>query len=1043
MMKAEWPRGSEWRKWDLHIHAPGTKLNDQFKDSGSDVWDQYCRILNESDVYAFGITDYFSADCYFKTIEEFSKRYPDSEKIFFPNIELRLSEAVNRKAEEVHIHLIFNPSAENYEENIKSFLASLKIDRTEIRGNRNLKAVDLPKKHSYEAATTTRQFIDEALNETYDQEGTFLDFLLIITAANNDGIRAQQGKKRKLARTDEIDKFSNGFFGSGINVDHFLNRDRSEDDKEFPSKPVLSGCDAHSITALEEYLGQTFVRPDSSVYYPTWIKADLTYEGLKQIVFEPRGRVFIGERPEIERRVSENLTKYIDRLQITWSDEYRGDHGVWFRNEDIPLGKELVAIIGNKGNGKSAIIDIMGLLGNSYNQIYNNNRGNSDELFSFLNSKRFLKGGLAHNFKGTLIWHSKEVDCKLLDEQVARNSPKRVEYLPQKYLERICADTDDGEFRKTLDEVIFRYVDESNRYSLDSLRDLIEYRTEIARADIENNKLELHRLNGEVISIEGKLVPNYKREIEGKIHLKEKELEAHLTTCPPEKLESQDVDSGINQLYINQIEDIGKDIAECDEVITFRRKNQVTIRKNIENLNQAKGYIAQEADRLAELKLHYQDFMESFGLSFDSIVRLDINYEEIDRIILEKERKLEEMDEMLATKEEINDQFGGLNDAKNIIRAAQSVSVICKKEKLEEKRIKLVENQNKPEREHQTYLAEHSKWEKGRKKILGDEQNPAAASLNGLKRELGMIETNYPKNLEEKRRNQISLGGKIFQRKKDLMKLYHQIKKPIDKEIDKCQDSLVNYEISVEVGLRLNPNFIEKFLGFIHQGRKGSFQGIDEGRVMLASIINTVDGWEQWEEVAGAINGIIDALHNDQYESDNSKRDVFEQMKNGEEQLVDLYDYLFSFDYLNPEFELKVDKKDLGKLSPGERGGLLLAFYLMLDKQDIPLIIDQPEDNLDNKSVYEILVTFIKMAKKRRQIILVTHNPNLAVVADAEQIIHVKIDKSKGKPDFEFYSGSIENPIINKALLDILEGTRPAFDNRRLKYRIPSGRAKS
>ncbi len=73
----------------------------------------------------------------------------------------------------------------------------------------------------------------------------------------------------------------------------------------------------------------------------------------------------------------------------------------------------------------------------------------------------------------------------------------------------------------------------------------------------------------------------------------------------------------------------------------------------------------------------------------------------------------------------------------------------------------------------------------------------------------------------------------------------------------------------------------------------------------------------------------------------------------------------------------------------------------MLDRRDIPLVIDQPEDNLDNKSVYEILVKSLKKAKKRRQIIIVTHNPNLAVVADAEQIIHVSIDKKKDN-DFDF-----------------------------------------
>jgi len=105
----------------------------------------------------------------------------------------------------------------------------------------------------------------------------------------------------------------------------------------------------------------------------------------------------------------------------------------------------------------------------------------------------------------------------------------------------------------------------------------------------------------------------------------------------------------------------------------------------------------------------------------------------------------------------------------------------------------------------------------------------------------------------------------------------------------------------------------------------------------------------------------------------------------------------------------------------------------LLDREDIPLIIDQPEENLDNESVYRILRHFIRHVKKERQVIIVTHNPNLAIVGDAEQIIFVKIDKTN-KNTFSFESGSIENPIINKHASDILEGTLKAFDVRRLKY---------
>ena len=148
--------------------------------------------------------------------------------------------------------------------------------------------------------------------------------------------------------------------------------------------------------------------------------------------------------------------------------------------------------------------------------------------------------------------------------------------------------------------------------------------------------------------------------------------------------------------------------------------------------------------------------------------------------------------------------------------------------------------------------------------------------------------------------------------------------------------------------------------------------------------------------------------------------------------LKNLYDFLWSFEYLKPEYSLKLDGKDLGHLSPGERGTLLLMFYLV-DKSDKPIIVDQPEENLDSQTVYELLRPIIKDVKKRRQIIMVTHSPNIAVVCDAEQIIHAHIDRAQGNR-VVYASGAIEAPEINRHLVNVLEGTRPAFDNRETKY---------
>lgn len=144
------------------------------------------------------------------------------------------------------------------------------------------------------------------------------------------------------------------------------------------------------------------------------------------------------------------------------------------------------------------------------------------------------------------------------------------------------------------------------------------------------------------------------------------------------------------------------------------------------------------------------------------------------------------------------------------------------------------------------------------------------------------------------------------------------------------------------------------------------------------------------------------------------------------------YDFIFGLEYIGVDFKLKVGSRELSELSPGERGIVLLIFYLALSKEKTPIIVDQPEDNLDNQSVFSNLVPCINAAKEKRQVIIVTHNPNIAVACDAEQIIYCEMDKDKYSIDY--CSGSIENPKIRKHVVDVLEGTLPAFELRQRKY---------
>lgn len=106
-------RGSEWRKWDLHIHTPGTAKNDNFK--GDDIWEKYIKSLEESDIEVFGITDYFSMKNYLK-VKSYQEQGRLKDKLILPNIELRI-QPVTGKGIPINIHAIFDPTLQKKKSN--------------------------------------------------------------------------------------------------------------------------------------------------------------------------------------------------------------------------------------------------------------------------------------------------------------------------------------------------------------------------------------------------------------------------------------------------------------------------------------------------------------------------------------------------------------------------------------------------------------------------------------------------------------------------------------------------------------------------------------------------------------------------------------------------------------------------------------------------------------------------------------------------------------------------------------------------------------
>ena len=162
-------------------------------------------------------------------------------------------------------------------------------------------------------------------------------------------------------------------------------------------------------------------------------------------------------------------------------------------------------------------------------------------------------------------------------------------------------------------------------------------------------------------------------------------------------------------------------------------------------------------------------------------------------------------------------------------------------------------------------------------------------------------------------------------------------------------------------------------------------------------------------------------------------------------------------DWYNIKYKVVMDNDNIDVMSPGKKALVLLKLLIDLAESKCPILIDQPEDDLDNRSVFDELIPFIRRKKKERQIIVVTHNANVVLGADAEEIIIANQTGSKSENKekrFEYRSGAIENdnPVfdtdgnvevgilnskgIQQHICDILEGGEIAVEKRKNKYRI-------
>ncbi|SFJ91018.1 hypothetical protein SAMN05421835_110170 [Amycolatopsis sacchari] len=923
------PRGSEWRKWDLHLHPPGTKLNNQYGNADDPaVWERFCRTLEQSDVDAFGITDYFSFDGYFRLRNEYQRLYPYSEKVFFPNVELRLVEAVNGAGEEVNLHLIFRPDIS--EEVAQKFLSRLRTQCYDP-GQIQLTCADL--KHSdFGRATVLKEDIAEAVKETFGRKVDILENVLVVTSCKGDGLRPTRGARRKENLSDEIDKFSHAFFGNQRNVSYFLNIDRLEGDEQVAQKPVFGGCDAHHFTDLDTGLGK-HVREGNTNYETTWIKADLTFEGLQQTYFEPQNRVKLqAVRPD--RR---EPYQYISRVSFTGTEDFPSE---------VVLNQNLVSIIGARSSGKSSLLAYIAHAVDPENAI----------------EQQVATGLVRREDAGPaagMTWDSvKNIVCKVEWGDPAAETG-RVIYIPQNSLyaiserpEEITSKIQPALFRRdTRFAAIYRQVEADiqacNKTIRSSVNRWFELTSEVSAAVSKLREL------GDKKGVES----TYNAILEQIATLRDA---SHLT-------------AGETETYQRIVSEIGE-----KESRAKRLAEESDLVAPYVSMTEGGGYVGSE---LVQVRIDTTPSSSALPSDLESeIVKL---VEEARSTLTENlRRKIGEY------RRELEIESSEIGAATRSLRL-DNEALIAKYRALSELDA-LVQSSRKQE----TTLA-------------------AIATQEGV-----------VKRLQEQQLAEVDkIKSQISDRGKHISELFENFGHANNK-LDDGITIGIEIEFSEETKRTLSQGFNMRDHG-PYLDKATQTARIEEAQDAPSEFLLSMFVGTQRIRAAWTPDGL-------------------------------------SADVLcaTPEirFFAVLDGDRIGgfqrsSMTPGKQALFAPTLILEESPEAWPLLIDQPEDDLDSRSVYDNIVPYLVKRKSERQILMVSHNANLVVGADSEQVIianrHDDDRKNLNGRMFDYLSGSLEHSEekrdvdhvlsscgIREHACEVLDGGPEAFRKRSSKYKV-------
>ncbi len=915
MNKHRYPCGSEWRKWDLHAHTP---LDPEWiacpplqSDAQKRLFaEQYVEAAVAAQLAVVAITDHnFCNNRDELLIPYIQKAALPHDLTILPGFEVTVSDCGG-----THLLVIFSE---------ESSLAT--IDEVVCQ----LFPPGTSRFQGHDVLPSNRGI--EELNEILAQ--STLDYLILFAHADRDNgvlwhrgsaLRSQLWKQPfvRIAQLSKPPSECTGFIASVINGtnSHYV-RD-------------ITYVTASDCRSLESAVGNSERCPLGGRY--TWIKADPTFEGLRQIVFEPDSRTSFQEhKPEQKPAfLTINEVRFIDPSGK-------------FQPDSIRLNPNLTTIIGGKSNGKSLLLSCIAQAIDSRH---------AQAAVGIARTNLYNLDGL--DFEVT--WSTGDIDR--LSEHPAQH---HVTFLPQMYIHRLVEE----ENRPSLSDSLLKFLRQNELFE-------VSYQGLIVERDAT-----MRQLATEVSSFFSHLSSWY--DIAAKIQ---------------ELGDRGAIES-----------EIGK-IAERTEALRKASGFNEQETKDYERLQQALSDSSERLKVAQRIEACMKDISTNVpGIILDSIGKLDeVVSEAIATHDLDEAEQKLVLPVVTKLKQEIKTAHTSF--AKKTATDAVELSKTTKKAASD---VESAKSALKPFWDKIANQKELKELQELTKKLT-----LALKAIRLKEKEKTQIEQKYWASLEAIKK----LVAARYEIQERLICLFNDAAYT---QID--PDTIISVDLTFEKE-RFNSDFIGLFDLRYPLTRLGNH------------FRNNTVSWSPEKHVA-IITDMLDKLVAP--EESELKLRSGQTRRNAVEMLLR--------DYLSHSFTVKQSGEDIFEMSPGKQGLILLEIFLHLSNSQYPILIDQPEDNLDNRTIYSHLVNYIRTRKLKRQIIMVTHNPNLVLGTDAEQIVVANQDgQGQGKNAkyrFEYVSGAIECSFtdaeaacildsqgIRQHVCHVLEGGEEAFRKREEKY---------